>query len=74
MQEEVEQKTLTLSISAARLTSRVLKSAISKYLAFRKANSGKRPKVVEGKADNAQGRADISNAACRPICKFPLTI
>ena len=36
MQEEVENKTLTLVINESKLTGRMLKSAISKYLAHRK--------------------------------------
>ena len=36
MQEEVENKTLTLVINSSKLTGRMLKSAISKYLAHRK--------------------------------------
>ena len=36
MQEEVENKTLTLIINGSKLTGRMLKSAISKYLAHRK--------------------------------------
>ena len=36
MQEEVENKTLTLVINGSRFTGRMLKSAISKYLAHRK--------------------------------------
>ena len=36
MQEEVENKTLTLVINGSKLTGRMLKSAISKYLAHRK--------------------------------------
>ena len=36
MQEEVENKTLTLVISGSKFTGRMLKSAISKYLAHRK--------------------------------------
>ena len=36
MQEEVENRTVTLAISSVRLTGRLLKSAISKYLAHRK--------------------------------------
>ena len=35
MQEEVEQRTVTLAISTSKMTSNVLKSAISKYLAYR---------------------------------------
>ena len=36
MQEEVESRTVTLAISATKLTGRVLKAAVSKYLAYRK--------------------------------------
>ena len=36
MQKEVENKTLTLIINGSKLTGRMLKSAISKYLAHRK--------------------------------------
>jgi hypothetical protein len=36
LQEEVESRTVTLSISTAKLTGRVLKSAINKYLQHRK--------------------------------------
>lgn len=36
MQEEVESRAVTLAISATKLTGRVLKSAVSKYLAWRK--------------------------------------
>ncbi len=36
MQEEVESKTLTLVINGSKLTGRMLKSAISKYLAHRR--------------------------------------
>lgn len=36
MQEEVEQRSVTLAISATKLTGRVLKSAISKFLAHQK--------------------------------------
>lgn len=36
MQEEVESRTVTLAISTTRMTAIVLKSAISKYLAYRK--------------------------------------
>ncbi len=37
MQEEVDNRAVTLTISATKLTARVLKAAISKYLAHRKA-------------------------------------
>ena len=36
MQEEVEQRTVTLAISTTKMTANVLKSAIAKYLAYRK--------------------------------------
>ena len=36
MQEEVENRTVTLAISSTKMTGRVLKAAISKYLAYRK--------------------------------------
>ena len=34
MQEEVEQRTVTLAISTTKMSAQVLKSAISKYLAY----------------------------------------
>lgn len=36
MQEEIENRSVTLAISTTRLTGRVLKAAINKYLAYRK--------------------------------------
>lgn len=39
MQEEVEQRTVTLAVSTSKMTANVLKSAISKYLAYRKEKS-----------------------------------
>ena len=36
MQEEVEQRTVTLAINTTKMTANVLKKAISKYLAYRK--------------------------------------
>lgn len=36
MQEEVEQRTVTLAVSTTKMTANVLKQAISKYLAYRK--------------------------------------
>ena len=36
MQEEIENKTLSLTISAAKFSGRVLKAAIAKYLAHHK--------------------------------------
>ena len=41
MQEEVESKSITLAISTTKLTARVLKEAMSKYLAYRKEKSGR---------------------------------
>lgn len=41
MQEEVENRTVTLSINAAKMTGRVFKDAIRKYLAYRKNKSQK---------------------------------
>ena len=41
MQEEVENRTLTLVVSGTKFTGRLLKAAISKYLAHRKAKSWK---------------------------------
>ena len=40
MQEEVENRTVTLAISTTKLTGRVLKSAISKFLAYQKQRHG----------------------------------
>ena len=49
MQEEVEQRTLTLAISTSKMTAHVLKSAISKYLAYRKEKSREGPVKPCGK-------------------------
>ena len=50
MQEEVENRTVTLVISAVKLTGRELKAALSKYLASRKAQKqGKAEKKPTGK-------------------------
>ncbi len=43
MQEEVEQRTVTLAISTSKMTANVLKSAISKYLAYRKEKARQGP-------------------------------
>lgn len=48
MQEEVENRTITLSINATKMTGRVLKEALRKYLAYQKAKSqGKAAKDVK---------------------------
>lgn len=49
MQEEVEQRTLTLVISTTKLTANVLKTAISKYLAYRKEKARQGPVKPCGK-------------------------
>ena len=36
MQEEVENKTMTLIVSGTKFTGRLLKAAITKYMAYRK--------------------------------------
>ncbi len=41
MQEEVENKTVTLTINTAKMTGRVFKDAVRKYLAYRKNKSQK---------------------------------
>ena len=48
MQEEIENKSITLIINCTKFTGRVLKSAISKYLAHRNANH--REKKMDRKA------------------------
>ena len=49
MQEEVENKTLTLAITTTKMTGRVLKNAIAKYLAYRKNKSREGPVKPKGK-------------------------
>lgn len=49
MQEEVENRTVTLAISTTRMTANVLKSAVSKYLAYRKEKSREGPVKPCGK-------------------------
>ena len=48
MQEEVEQKTLALVISATKLTGRELKKALVKFLAYQK-NKKNHPNIPQGK-------------------------
>ena len=45
MQEDVENRTVTLMISTTKLTGRVLKEALSKYLAWQKAKSAGKAKT-----------------------------
>ena len=49
MQEEVENRTVTLAISTTRMTANVLKAAISKYLAYRKEKAKQGPVKPCGK-------------------------
>ena len=49
MQEEVESRTVTLVVSTTRMTANVLKSAISKYLAYRKEKARQGPVKPCGK-------------------------
>lgn len=49
MQKEVEQRTLTLAINTTKMTANVLKSAISKYLAYRKEKKREGPVKPCGK-------------------------
>lgn len=54
MQEEVEQRTLTLAINTTKMTANVLKSAISKYLAYRKEKNREGPVKPCGKQSMKQ--------------------
>lgn len=49
MQEEVENRSVALVISGTKLTARTLKSAILKYLAWRKNKKLKEPAIPRGK-------------------------
>jgi len=49
LQEEVENRTVTLAISTTRMTANVLKAAISKYLAYRKEKAKQGPVKPCGK-------------------------
>lgn len=55
MQEEVENKTVTLIINSSKFSGRVLKSAISKYLAHRSAKH--REKKMDKKAEKRAAQA-----------------
>ena len=54
MQEEVESRTVTLAISTTKMTANVLKSAISKYLAYRKEKAREGPVKPCGKQSGKQ--------------------
>ena len=49
LQEEVEQRTVTLAVNTSKMTANVLKSAISKYLAYRKEKKREGPVKPCGK-------------------------
>lgn len=49
MQEEVEQRTVTLAINTTKMSANVLKSAISRYLAYRKEKAREGPVKPCGK-------------------------
>lgn len=59
MQEEVEQKTITLAISTSRLTARVLRDAINKYLAYRRQRKSVQSKNVESKDVKPVGKQTV---------------
>ena len=54
MQEEVESRTVTLIISGGKLTGRLFKAAVSKYLAHRKAVKQKREAAKDVKPQGKQ--------------------
>ena len=63
MQEEVENRTVTLAITTTKLTGSVLKSAILKFLAWQK-NRKEHPKIPHGKQsvkDLAKQNQGMSN-------------
>lgn len=47
MQEEIENRTVTLVINGGKLTGRVLKEAVAKYLAYRKAKKLNKAQVAD---------------------------
>ena len=49
MQEEVESRTVALTISSAKLTGRLFKVAVAKYLDYRKNKQREEPAVPHGK-------------------------
>ena len=58
MQEEIENKSITLIINCTKFTGRVLKSAISKYLAYRSVKH--REKKMDRKAARREQQAKKS--------------
>lgn len=49
MQEEVESRTVALTISTAKLTGRLFRAAVAKYLDYRKTKQREEPAVPHGK-------------------------
>ena len=70
MQEEVENKTLTLVISGSKFTGRMLKTAISKYLAHRKEVKVEKRAGTVPWSPTANRRCNSSSARIRacPTC------
>lgn len=64
MQEEVESRTVTLAINTAKLTGRVLKAAICKYLAYRKEK--KREGPVKSRLRCVPSRKRVSSLPVLP--------
>ncbi len=62
MQEEIENKTVTLSINAAKLTARTLKNALSKFLAYSK---NKNAKSAETKDVVPHGKQSVKTLAAQ---------
>jgi len=54
LQEEVENRTVTLVISGTKLTGRVLKAAVSKYLAHRRAKKAEKAQMRDVKPSGKQ--------------------
>ena len=54
MQEEVENRTVTLVISGTKLTGRLLKAAVSKYLAHRRAKKSEKARMQDVKPTGKQ--------------------
>lgn len=64
MQEEVENRSVALAINTTKLTARVLRAAILKYLASRKNKKAKEPVIPHGKQsvkDLAKQNQGMSN-------------
>lgn len=59
MQEEVEQKTITLAISASKLTARTLKESINKYLSYRRQRKNKTALNKENKSVKPVGKQSV---------------